>query len=286
MAKKTFEKSKILTAAIQQKASSEAHIKQNITIDPDLKAFIRPLSEEEFGQLEENIVREGCKDALIVWKDGDRHVLVDGHNRHRICQKHKLDFKVEVKDFKDAAEVKDYMLKVQLGRRNLTQEEISYYRGLRYQNEKQKDAHLANLKQNLSEKDKMSPSENAPRGSTAEKIAKEYGVNEKTVKRDAKYSAGLNLLAANFRNDILHGKQKVSKQDIQKLTTLGLTEGQVQSAEEMERLLAPSKTDAANQQVAKLHKSILSGVEKAIKNKDKKAISAVKKKLEELEKLL
>ena len=37
-------------------------------IDPDLKSFITALSDEEFGQLEENILEAGgCHDPLRVW---------------------------------------------------------------------------------------------------------------------------------------------------------------------------------------------------------------------------
>ena len=49
----------------------------NITVNPELKAYIDPLTPEEHEALERSILAEGCRDALVLWGD----VLVDGHNR-------------------------------------------------------------------------------------------------------------------------------------------------------------------------------------------------------------
>ena len=57
----------------------------HLTIDPEFEGKIPPLREEELKQLEENILADGVViNPLIVW-DG---VIVDGHNRYRILQKH------------------------------------------------------------------------------------------------------------------------------------------------------------------------------------------------------
>ncbi|WP_020531904.1 ParB N-terminal domain-containing protein [Flexithrix dorotheae] len=280
MAKKVFAKSKILNAAIQQKESSEDYIKNNLVVNKELKAFIRSLSDEEFNQLEANILAEGCKDALIVWKNNEEYVLVDGHNRFNICQKHNLPFKIAQKEFADLDAVKDYMLKLQLGRRNLTLEEISYYRGLRYETEKNKTANVFNLKQNITEKDKMSSSVN-----TAEKIAQEYGVNEKTIKRDAKFSKGLNKLAPEFKEEVLKGKSKVKKQDIQALSTVDVKPNSIKSAALLEKALK-SKAENNNKKddLSKLQKEIVSKLNNAIKQRDKALLKEVKKELTALEK--
>lgn len=85
-------------------------------IDPKLKAYIRPLSENEYQALESSIVADGCRDALVVW-DG---ILIDGHNRYAICTKHDLAFDTVEMDFKNIDEAKEWMLLNQLGRRNLS----------------------------------------------------------------------------------------------------------------------------------------------------------------------
>ena len=57
----------------------------NLKIDPEFQSQIPPLTDGEFKQLEENILKEGkLISPLIVWNN----TLVDGHNRYAILQKH------------------------------------------------------------------------------------------------------------------------------------------------------------------------------------------------------
>ena len=42
-------------------------IKMNIVIDPEFKELIPPLTDDEFKQLEANLLRDGCKEPLTVW---------------------------------------------------------------------------------------------------------------------------------------------------------------------------------------------------------------------------
>ena len=51
----------------------------NLKIDPEFQSQIPPLTDDEFHQLEENILKEGkLISPLIVWGN----TLVDGHNRY------------------------------------------------------------------------------------------------------------------------------------------------------------------------------------------------------------
>ena len=57
----------------------------NLKIDPEFQSQIPPLTDDEFKQLEENILKEGkLLSPLIVWNN----TLVDGHNRYGIVQEH------------------------------------------------------------------------------------------------------------------------------------------------------------------------------------------------------
>jgi len=87
-----------------------------MTIDPELKALIPPLAAEELAQLEANILRDGCRDPLVVWNG----TLIDGHNRHAICTKHSLPFETVEMEFDSKAHVRIWMRENQRGRRNLT----------------------------------------------------------------------------------------------------------------------------------------------------------------------
>lgn len=93
----------------------------SIFVNKELRDLIPPLSEEEYAQLEANIVAEGIRDPLVVWKQPDgREMLIDGHNRWSIAAHHSgLTFEVVYKDFKDLDEAKVWIIQNQLGRRNL-----------------------------------------------------------------------------------------------------------------------------------------------------------------------
>ena len=87
-----------------------------IVIREEFKKLIPALTGEEFKQLEVNILSEGIRDPLVLWKG----YLVDGHNRYAIATEHGLDYKTVNKDFKDCNEVKEWMILNQFGRRNLS----------------------------------------------------------------------------------------------------------------------------------------------------------------------
>ncbi|WP_198086136.1 plasmid replication/partition related protein [Variovorax sp. E3] len=89
----------------------------NIVVNEELKAYIDPLTPEEYEALERSILNEGCRDALVLWGD----VLVDGHNRYGICQKHGLPFQtVQNTRFKTMDDVHLWMIDQHLGRRSIS----------------------------------------------------------------------------------------------------------------------------------------------------------------------
>jgi hypothetical protein len=89
----------------------------NIVVNEELKAYIDPLTPEEYEALERSILAEGCRDALVLWGD----VLVDGHNRYGICQKHGLPFQtVQNTRFKTIEDVHLWMIDQHLGRRSIS----------------------------------------------------------------------------------------------------------------------------------------------------------------------
>lgn len=101
-----------------------------IVIDDEFKALIPSLSADELVQLRDNVLRDGCRDPLVVWRYQDhdpergRHVdvcvLIDGHNRHAICTEHDIDFDTVEMEFDSRDDAKLWIVQNQLGRRNLT----------------------------------------------------------------------------------------------------------------------------------------------------------------------
>lgn len=87
-----------------------------IQIDQEFKDLIPALTEEEYKQLEANILSEGIRDSLLVWNG----ILIDGHNRYEIATKHGLSYDVQEKEFADRAEAERWIILNQFGRRNLS----------------------------------------------------------------------------------------------------------------------------------------------------------------------
>jgi len=86
-----------------------------VRIDPEFQALIPPLSDDERRQLEENIKADGCRDPLVTWKG----VLLDGHNRHEICERLGIPYETAELEFTDHASAKVWIIRNQFGRRNL-----------------------------------------------------------------------------------------------------------------------------------------------------------------------
>ena len=91
------------------------------TILPELAELLPPLSGEQFAALENDILQNGCYSPIIVNED---LVVIDGHNRQRICEQHGLPYRMAVFAFDDLLEAKQWALDTQKGRRNLDKWEL------------------------------------------------------------------------------------------------------------------------------------------------------------------
>jgi hypothetical protein len=88
-----------------------------IKINDELRAYIDPLTPDEYDALERSLLAEGCRDALVLWGD----LLVDGHNRYAICTKHNLPFQtIQNERFTSIDDVHLWMIDNHLGRRSVS----------------------------------------------------------------------------------------------------------------------------------------------------------------------
>ena len=182
----------------------------NLSVEPSLKAFLPQLSDSEFSILEKQILKDGCRDALLVWlKEDNSRVLLDGHNRYAICSKHKLEFQIEEMSFDSIEEVKEFMLTLQMGKRNLDKDQISYFRGLRYNN----------LKGSYGGDRKSNP-QNEDLKKTAEVVADEFNVSKATIERDNSFFLGINKLPKDVSERFWNRKVKIPKQFVEKIVKM------------------------------------------------------------------
>ncbi len=288
----------VLSGALKQQGDTEDTIKKKIKILDELKIFIPPLADNEYELLKYNIQTEGCRDALIIWKNNENYILVDGHNRYKICEEFKIDYRIEIKNFDSIFEVKDWMVSNQLGKRNVTEDAKSYLRGKQYQIEKNK----ATFKGNQHTK-----SENGETKKTSEKIAEEHKVSAKTIQRDEKYALAIDHLVGNDMNlkwkilnrEIIIPKTNVleaterNENELQKLRT-DLHKGELSSEEESNETqtieISPKQTKSKNNDTNVLDnafKILESELQKSLKNlmkkSNKESLESFKKLLEKYE---
>ncbi len=296
---KNVDKDKIYLKTRQTVSSSEKHPSPRLQILDELRNFIVPLSAEEKTLLEANILDEGCRDPIVVWEHQEKHYIIDGHNRYGICLHHDLPFNIKVLQFSSIDEVKAWMLDNQLGRRNLTPDQLSYYRGLKYNLTKAKKGGY------------KAPVQAGGKSSTSEKLSKEFNVSERTIKRDGKFTEGLELIGKSnptLKKDILAGKVKVKKSDIEtlleeerqdslrvyngkdiaikadKIRKKSLQESKPQSLlqEDAEGNAEPLFPDS-DYRLTRIKAQIISAVNQTIKQKDAKSVHTVKEWVKKLE---
>jgi hypothetical protein len=247
--------------------SETEKIKKQIVILESLKQFIPPLSTEEYKQLETNILKHGCKDPLTVWETTEQKagigegedpifILIDGHNRHRICTQFGIDFKIGLLEFEDLDAVKDYMIDFQLGRRNLNPEQISYFRGLRYNREKTGKGQY-------------------------------NSVSPRTIKNDGDYAKGVEKLPTEIKSELLAGKIDLSKDEVQRLGKIDVSTNELNSVENIKNVVSRGEEKAPTKNNQKVIKAIKKDVVDFAKNiSTKKDCEQLMSKISSLKKLL
>lgn len=281
-----------------------------IIVKSDLQNFITPLSDDSREQLEENIKLNGCLDPLTLWEqDNGDLALIDGHNRYDICQRNDIPFKVRILHFHNVDEAKDWMINHQLGRRNLNPDQLSYFRGLKYERMKKKRGGYDKVLSSGQTGDK-----------TSEVLAREFNVSDRTILRDAEFAKGIEIIAKSnpkLKNDILLGRVKVKKSDVQLLAQIknprevGKIKNEADlynkaqiirknkkaqktaqnTAYEEERMQEGAGTlkmkepvfSTKEDRIMRIKGSIISAINKGIQNQDKKALKNAKGYLKKLE---
>lgn len=177
----------------------------SIKIDKEFKALLQPLSKEEYEQLRQNLIADGCREPLVLWGE----IIVDGHNRFEICSTNTIPYKTVQKDFADRQAAMDWIDKNQLGRRNLTKEQMSLIRGRRYNRNKNTRGVRFDPKQ-------MCKNATSDEHGTASIIAKEHGVHSRTISKDAVFASAVETLKPlhDVEKDIQEKKKVVKEHTI------------------------------------------------------------------------
>lgn len=187
------------------------------TVRPDFAELLPPLSNEQLFLLEADILKNGCYAPVIV---NENMVIVDGHNRASICDKHGIPYRMAVFSFEDDLTAKQWALDTQKSRRNLSINKLCKI-ALKLRPEKEKMAMvMAENRQfnpnNANEQISTPVSKSVPETlDTRKELAKTVGVGEVTMGRAMKIE---DEAPQNVKDAVDSG-----------VLTIGITAGKVES---------------------------------------------------------
>lgn len=181
-----------------------------LRINPRIRNMIPSVQPDELRLLEESLELYGCRDPLVTWsKTGE---LLDGHNRYAICRKHGWHFDViEIgeEDIPDERAAMVWVLKNQLGRRNLTDAQrvqlaLELEKTLAPEAKKRKRATQIKKGRKLPTKVEQN---SAPPEKTRIRVAKAAGVSHDTV---SKVKRVLERGDEQTKSDMLNGQVSIN----------------------------------------------------------------------------
>ncbi len=225
-------------------------------IDPELNEVLPKLSDADYKALEQSLLTEGYKGApIMVWGD----IIVDGHNRYEICNKHNIPYEVKSVEFANKEEAIIWMVRQQLGRRSLTPlQRIAIV-------EKYKPFYKKKAKENMSLGGKSySPKKGSENSTTlseknqgsqnSTKVPKKIDVREELAK-DADvstntYSKGVKILESGKEeliNETISGKKSINKafNELKKGADTDKSDNVVDSDSELKDLKEVKRKDVA-----------------------------------------
>jgi len=184
---------------------SALHTGAAVRVDPGFARLLAPLAPEERTALEQSILAEGCRDALLVWETDDGALLLDGHNRKDICERHGIAVRYQdVPGIADREDAELWIMANQLARRNLRDEQRSYLRGKYWKGMEAKRGR---------------PDKDTKFVSLSDVAAREH-VHTNTVLNDARFAAAVDTVERNVpgaRETILAGESGLPKAEVVKL---------------------------------------------------------------------
>ena len=199
-------------------------------IHPELAALVPPLLPDERLLLEESLEIDGCRESLLVADIDGEGCLLDGHTRREICESRGIPYEVRlVPNVKSMDDAQIWVLRNQVGRRNVGPDAMSYLRGKLY----------AALKKQGARTDLVTSGQTGQK-SAAEEVATRYKVSERTARRNATYAANLDRLPTELRQAFF-GRQ-----------IAGLTRGDISKLAEQEDIQALANAMLSSKQASSL----------------------------------
>ena len=152
-----------------------------VIVDEEFQSLIPPLTDQEHTGLEENLLRDGCLEPLIVWSE--QRILLDGHNRKEICDRYDINYASREVSLPNRDDAKRWIIEHQFGRRNLTPYQRSELAL------KLKPLLAKNARERMLAGKPTDPGQNSGQGQTNKALAHVAGVSHDTISK-ADYISG------------------------------------------------------------------------------------------------
>lgn len=213
-------------------------------IDPELNNVLPKLLDADYKALEQSLLREGYKGApIMVWGD----VIVDGHNRYEICNKHNIPYEVKSVEFASKEEAIIWMVRQQLGRRTLTPLQriqiVEKYRPF-YKEKAKKNKSLNGGDKKSKLKKSTTPLPKEEKVDVRAELAKDADVSTNT------YAKGLDILKSENEeliNETLSGQKTINKafNELKKSADTNKPDNAIDSDNELKDLKEVQRKDVA-----------------------------------------
>ena len=194
---------------------------QEIIIDEEFRFLLPTLDNETYARLEEDLLQNGCRDALVLW----RGILIDGYNRFAICTKHDIPYSTVDMEFDSREDVLIWIIKNQISRRNLTPIQLSHFRGVHFRSERKKTTN-ENGHNQFSEV--VPQNEGQPKSrSTAVRLANQYNVSRATIERDSRTAEAIDAIgeiSPEAKRMILAGEMKLDRKTLKSFSSMPIEE--------------------------------------------------------------
>ncbi|MCI0488967.1 MAG: hypothetical protein L0229_20435 [Blastocatellia bacterium] len=197
---------------------------------PELQAYMRELSAEEFSELERNILECGIIEPLAIWRRTDGDYILDGRHRLKIAMKHKLKFDtITISSISSINDARLWMYRKQAGRRNLSPAEHALIRGSLVL-----DAPSAQGQRPTSR-----------HGVTKSEIIKQLssidGVDKRTIQRDAQFAKSVRVIEQAAGPSAVE-KVTAKNPEISRQDTVRLAKAVEKSPEDVAKVFTGEKT--------------------------------------------
>lgn len=191
-----------------------------IIVDPRFRDKIPKPSEEERRRLEENILADGyVREPLVLWAGHD--ILVDGHNRWDIIQKHpEIPYQTVEQEFDNEWEVVAWICRNQLGRRNISK--VVYDELIGAEHDAIQKAQGGTGANQYTTKEQSDENHHSAKKTRAV-IADEHGISEWQVQSAVEFHRGLDAadeVVPGFKDEILSGRTSAKKSEIAKMRNM------------------------------------------------------------------